>query len=189
MWIIYEVNFCAGFKQKNMRTVLPILSLAFTCFCFMACSGDDQSNGTDQNAPNTLESLLNPNASTATPTPAMSQSSNSLQDIWVLAMVNSEQKYDVNLVNNTPLLEFDSTKRSVSGHTGCNSLSGKLRIQGNKLLFDSLRLTSNQPCNDKGFEKKLVSSLKSGNTTYKIVNDTLRLSLGGAELLYRRIRR
>ena len=189
LWIIYELNFYAVFNQKNMRTVLTILSFVFICFCFIACSGDDQQNGTDQNAPNTLESLLNPNAGSTTSTPGTTQGSNSLQDIWVLAMINSEQKYDVNLVNNTPTLQIDTAKNTLSGHTGCNSLESKLRIQGNKLLFDSLRVTSNQSCKDKAFEKKMVSSFRSGNTTYKIVNDSLRLNLGGAELIYRRIRR
>ena len=172
-----------------MRTVLSILSFTFICFSIIGCSGDDQQNGTDQNAPNTLESLLNPNASSTATTPGTTQASNKLDDIWVLAMVNSEQKYEVNLVNNTPVLDIDSAKNTMSGHTGCNSLSGKLKVHGNRLVFDSLRMTSTQPCKDKGFEKKLVSSLKSGNTTYRIVNDTLHLSLGGAELIYRRIRR
>lgn len=173
-----------------MRTVLSIVSFSFIFFCFIACNGDEQQNGTDQNAPNTLESLINPNANSASAsTTATSASSNSLQDIWVLAMINSEQKYDVNFVNNTPVLDLDSAKHSLSGHTGCNSIAGKLKVQGNKLLFDSVRLTSRQPCNDKGFEKKLVSSLKGGNTTYKIANDTLYLNLTGAQLIYRRIRR
>lgn len=173
-----------------MRTVLSFLSFAVMCLCFIACSGDDQQNGTDQNAPNTLASLINPNAnSVAAPTTSASSGSNTLQDTWILAMINSEQKYEVNLVNNIPMLDLDSAKSSMSGHTGCNSLSGKLKVRGNKLVFDSLRVTSNQPCKDKGFEKKLVSSLRSGNTTYRITNDSLHLSIGGAELIYRRIRR
>ena len=173
-----------------MRTVLSILSFAFVCICFIACSGDDQQNGTDQNAPNTLASLINPNPnSAASTTTSAIPVLNTLQDTWILAMVNSEQKYEVNLVNNIPVLDIDSAKSSMSGHTGCNSMSGKLKVRGNKLVFDSLRLTSDQPCTDKGFEKKLISSFKSGNTTYKITNDTLHLSLGGAELVYRRIRR
>lgn len=174
-----------------MKTILPGLFFVFICFCFTACGGDDQQTGTDQTAPNTLTSLLNPdaNSASAVTTTTSTQSSNSLQDIWVLAMVNSEQKYEVNLVNNTPVLNLDSAKGNLSGHTGCNGLSGKLKVRGNKLLFENVELTSKQPCNDKGFEKKLISSFKGGTTTYKIANDSLFLSLGGAELIYRRIRR
>ncbi len=173
-----------------MRTVLSITSFLFLCFCFIACGSEEQQNGTNQNASNTLSTLLNPNAnSAAATTTSATPGLNTLQDIWVLAMINSEQKYEVNLVNNTPLLDLDSAKSRMTGYTGCNSLTGKLKVRGNKLVFDSLRLTSSQPCNDKGFEKKLVSSLKGGNTTYKIDNDTLHLSIGGAELIYRRIRR
>ena len=172
-----------------MRTILSILSFAFLFVFFVACKGDDQQNGTDQNAPNTLESLLNPNANSATAANT-STASTSLHDIWVLDSIHSSVKYDVNFVNNTPLLDLDTSKNILSGHTGCNSLSGKLKVRGNKLLFDSLQLTSKQPCNDKGFEKKLLSSFRGGNTTYKIANDTLYLNVGGgAEFIYRRIRR
>jgi len=172
-----------------MRTALSILSIVLTSFYFVAC-GDDEQNGTDQNAPNTLESLINPNANSATnPTTAAKVSSGSLQDLWVLSRINSKQNYNVNLASNVPTLELDTAKNSLSGHTGCNSLSGKLKIRGNKLLSDDVKLTSNQPCTDTGFEKKLISSFKSGNTTYKLVSDTLYLNVGGAEFVYRRISR
>jgi heat shock protein HslJ len=175
-----------------MRTVLSILSFVIISF-FVACNGDDQQNGTDQNAPNTLESLLNPNANSATPstsTNAMTSGSKGVNDIWVLAGVNSKEKYEVNLVNNTPMLTVDSIKSNITGHTGCNSIEGKIKIQGDKLVFNNVKLTSNQPCSDKGFEKKLLSSLKSGPLSYKIANDTMSLNVGGgAEFLFRRIRR
>ena len=174
-----------------MRTVLSIL--VFIAIGFAACNSDDQQNGTDQNAPNTLESLLNPNANSATPATsvnAMTAGSKSVNDIWVLAGVNSKEKYEVNLVNNTPMLTVDSVKSSITGHTGCNSIEGKIKIQADKLQFNDVKLTSNQPCKDKGFEKKLLSSFKSGPLSYKIVNDTMSLNVGGgSEFLFRRIRR
>ena len=172
-----------------MRTILSILLAGFMSLFIVACKGDDQQNGTDQNAPNTLESLLNPGANSAT-VASTATASTSLHDIWVLDSINSNVKYDVNLVNNTPVLDLDTAKHNLSGHTGCNSLTGKLKVRGNKLLCDSVQLTSRQPCNDKGFEKKLLSSLRAGNTTYKIANDKLYLNVGGgAEFIYRRIRR
>lgn len=161
-----------------------ILPLIIVCSCIVACkSADKEKQATDPNPTNTLESLITPDVSTQT-------SSGSLQDIWVLDSIISKEKYDVNLVNNTPVLDLDTVKNSLSGHTGCNSLSSKLKVQGNKLLFDSVQLTSNQPCSDKGFERKLLSILRSGNTTYKIVDDKLYVNVGaGSEFIYRRIRR
>ena len=135
-----------------MRTVLLILSVASLSICFIACNGDENQNGTDQNAPNTLASLLNPNANSATAT-STTTGSTSINDIWVLDSITSKVKYDVNFVNNTPLLDLDTAKNNMSGHTGCNSLSGKLKVKGNKLLFDSVKLTSNQPCSDKVSKK------------------------------------
>ena len=167
-----------------MITPKSILSLIIVCTCIVACkSADKETQVTDPNSTNTLESLITPGISTP-------DSSGSLHDIWVLDSINSKEKYNVNLVNNTPVLDIDTTKNRVSGHTGCNSLSSKLKVRSNKLVFDSLLLTSNQPCSDKGFERKLLSSLRSGNTTYKIVSDKLYLNVGGgSEFIYRRIRR
>jgi len=174
-----------------MSKVLFILPVIFISICFISCKGNDDENSTDATAPNTLESLLNPNANSATPassaTPA--PGSKSVNDIWVLAGVNSKEKYDVNLVNNTPMMTLDSAKNSVTGHTGCNSLEGKLKVQPDKLQFNDVKLTSNQPCQDKGFEKKLLSSFKRGPLAYKIVNDTMSLNAGSTEFLFRRIRR
>jgi heat shock protein HslJ len=80
-------------------------------------------------------------------------------------------------------------KNTITGHTGCNGLNGKLKVNGDKLLFDSLVLTK-QVCNDKGFEKKLVAGFKGGNTSYRILNDKLHLNVGpGSNLIFRRIRR
>lgn len=175
-----------------MRTVLSIFVIGLINLCFVGCKSGEDENSTDQNAPNTLESLINPNGNpaTATPTTAIKTAgSMSVNDIWVLAGVNSKEKYDVNLVNNTPMMTLDSAKNSVTGHTGCNSLEGKLKVQGDKLQFNDVKLTSQQPCKDKGFEKKLMSSFKSGPLAYKIVNDTMSLKASGAEFLFRRIRR
>ena len=173
-----------------MKAILSTSVFVLICFCFVAC-GDDEQNGTDQNAPNTLESLLNPNANSATATSSATPAgSMSLNDIWVLDSIHSNVKYNVNLVNNTPMLVLDTAKGTVTGHTGCNSIDGKLKVSGNKLLIDSLKLTSAQPCDDKGFEKKLLSSLRSRNTTFSISNDKLFLNVGpGADFIYRRIRR
>ena len=175
-----------------MRKLLLILPVIFISVCFISCKGNDEENSTDATAPNTLESLLNPNANSATPSSSTTQAtagSKSVNDIWVLAGVNSKEKYDVNLVNNTPMMTLDSAKNSVTGHTGCNSIEGKLKVQANKLQFNDVKLTSQQPCNDKGFEKKLLSSFKSGPLAYKIVNDTMSLNAGSTEFLFRRIRR
>lgn len=174
-----------------MRTISSILFFTIISLAFLACNSNDQQNGTDQNAPNTLESLINQNAnSTATTTTTLSTGSMGVNDIWVLAGVNSKEKYNVNLVNNTPMLDLDTAKSSFTGHTGCNSLKGKMKILGNKLVFSNVALTSDQPCIDQGFEKKLLSSFKSGPLAYKIANDTMALNGGGGtEFFFRRIRR
>jgi hypothetical protein len=64
-----------------------------------------------------------------------------------------------------------------------------VKVQGEKLIFDSLVVT-NQACKNKDFDKKLVNGFKSGKTTYKIVNGNLHLNVGsGTNLIFRKIRR
>ena len=81
------------------------------------------------------------------------------------------------------------TKKTISGHTGCNGINGKVKVEGEKLIFDGLVVTD-QTCKNKDFERKLVNGFKSGRTTYKILNGNLHLNVGsGTTLTLRKIRR
>ena len=146
-------------------------------------SGDEKQAGQDATNTNTAESpLLVP----ANPTQT---SSGTLQDIWVLDSINNKAPDSNQFSRGTPYFDLNLDKKTISGHTGCNGLNGKLKVQGERIKFDSL-VVAKEVCSDKGFEKKLVSGFRSGTTTYKIINDKLHLHVGaGSEFIFRRIRR
>jgi heat shock protein HslJ len=169
-----------------MQFVLKPSLFVLACFFIVACgqSGDKENQTTtDQNVTNTSESSL-----TVTPNVPTTSSTN-LQDIWVLDSINSKP-FDSSLFHSgTPFLDFNLDKKTVSGHSGCNGINGKLKVTKEKLIFDSLVITK-QTCNDKGFEKKLLKGLKSRNLGYKIINDELYLNIElGTVYTFRRIRR
>ena len=170
-----------------MRFILRLSTFVFVCFFVMACnqSGENEA-GSNQNA-------INTNTSTApliVPDPGQTTSTTqTIYDMWVLDSINNKVPDSNFFSYGTPYFDFKPDKRTISGHTGCNGINGKLKVQGEKLIFDSLVVT-NQLCKNKDFEKKLVNGFKSGRTTYKILNGNLHLNVGsGTNLILRKIRR
>lgn len=162
-----------------------ILSIMFVCSCVVACNESDKEKqaAENPNATSSLESLINPDTTIQT-------SSGSIQDIWVLDSINKRAPDSNFFAHGTPYFDFNLEKNTISGHTGCNGLNGKVKANGEKLIFDSLVLASKEVCKDKGFEKKLLTGFRSGNTRYQILNDKLYLNVGaGSEFIFRRIRR
>ena len=170
-----------------MRFILKLSTFLFVCFFVIACnqSGNNEA-GSNQNVINTNTSA----APLIVPDPAQTISiTQTIYDMWVLDSINKKVPDADFFSYGTPYFDFNLDKKTVSGHTGCNGINGKLKVQGEKLIFDSLVLT-NQPCKNKDFEKKLVNGFKSGRTTYKIVNGNLHLNVGaGTNLILRKIRR
>ena len=156
------------------------------CLTVMACNqSEDKEKQAEQN-PTTTNAAETPLVIPETPPQT---GSTNLQDIWVLDSINSKAPDSNYFAHGTPYFDFNVDKKTISGHTGCNALKGTLNVDGEKLKFDNLDV-SKEVCSDKGFEKKLVSGFKSGNTTYTILNDKLQLNAGSDFLLiFRRIRR
>lgn len=164
-----------SFKSK-------LSTFVFVSFFVIACNQSEENEaGSNQNALSTLLTPTDPVPTTAT-TPT-------IYDIWVLDSINNKVPDSNFFSHGTPYFDFNLEKKTMSGHTGCNGINGKLKVQGDKLSFDSLVVTA-QSCKNKDFEKKLVNGFKSGRTTYKIVNGNLHLNVGtGTNLILRKIRR
>ena len=165
-------------SRKTLCSLVVYFSLAA---CHQSENNETQATETST-ATSSLESLITPDVTQTT--------SGSIQDIWVLDSINKKAPDSNYFAHGTPYFDFNVDKNTITGHTGCNGLNGKLKVNGEKLTFDSLVLSSNEVCKDKGFEKNLLSGFRSGNTSYKILNDKLYLNVGkGSEFIFRRIRR
>ena len=168
--------------------MVKLSTFILACFFVIACnqSGENET-GSNQNAISTstaIPPLIAPGDAAQT-----SLTSPTIHDIWVLDSINNKVPDSNFFSYGTPFFDFNLDKKTMSGHTGCNGINGKLKAQGEKLIFDSLVVT-NQTCKSKDFEKKLVNGFKSGKMTYKLLNGNLHLNVGsGTTLILRRIRR
>jgi heat shock protein HslJ len=165
-----------------MSFILKLSTFVVVCFFVIACNqSDENASGSNQNAISTLMVPTDPGQTTPI--------TQTIYDLWVLDSINNKVPDSNFFSYGSPYFDFNEEKKTVSGHTGCNGINGKLKVQGEKLTFDSLVVT-NQACKNKDFEKKLVNGFKSGRTTYKILNGNLHLNVGaGTNLIFRKIRR
>ena len=165
-----------------MSFILKLSTFAFACFFMIACNQSDENEaGSNQNA---IAPLIVPNDTSQTPA-----TTPTLYEIWVLDSINNKAPDSNFFSHGSPYLDFNLEKKTLTGHTGCNGITGKLNVQGEKLIFDSLVVTS-QTCKNKDFERKFVNGFKSGKTTYRLLNDNLHLNIGsGTNLIFRKIRR
>ena len=171
-----------------MSFILKLSIFALVCFFVVACnqSGENEA-GSNQKAINTNTAenpLIIPTDAAQT-----TATTSTIYDIWVLDSINKIVPDSNFFSHGTPYFDFNLEKKTITGHTGCNGLTGKLNVQGEKLIFNSLVVTT-QTCKNKDFEKRLVNGFKSGRTTFKIVNGNLHLNVGnGTNLIFRKIRR
>ena len=143
-----------------MSSILKLSTVLLICFFIIACGqSEDKEAGSNQNATST-NTTENPLTIPANPIPTTS-TSQTIYAVWVLDSVNNK------LIDSTqfsgrgkPYFNFDLEKKSLAGFTGCGGINGKLKTQGEKLIFDSLVVT-NQDCKIKDFEKKLLLDLKA----------------------------
>src|SRR5262245_18836542 len=107
----------------SIKKSLPVI---LACILATACNESEDSQSTlTVTSTNTAESPL-------------PLSSNSLQDIWVLDSINNMAPDSNYFAHGTPYFDFNPDKGTVSGHTGCNGLNGKLNVDAGKIRVDSL---------------------------------------------------
>lgn len=81
-----------------------------------------------------------------------------------------------------PTLTFDAAKARVTGSTGCNSLSGSYRIQGDTILIEKVATTRRACMNGMDTEQPYVAALNQARQ-WKIAGDALTLSDGAGQAL------
>ena len=163
------------------------------CLSIAACdqSGDNEKQAEQTSTTtNVAETTTNVGETPlAIPDTSTQAPSTSLHDIWVLDSINNIAPDSNYFAHGTPYFDLNLDKKSITGHTGCNALSGKLNVEGANISFKNL-VIAKEACNDKDFEEKLLSGFRSGNTTYTIVNGRLHLNAGpDFSVVFRRIRR
>ena len=168
----------------NLKTFL----MASIIFCLAATSC---SNSDDNANPQTSTVTSTDTAPLAAPESGAAISTTTIYDMWVLDSINGKAPDSGYFTMGSPYFEIKAENNTISGFTGCNGISGKIKVADQRVTFDSLQVSS-QNCAGKGkdFERKLLTGFRSGKTIYSIQNEKLHLDVGGgSNFIFRKIRR
>ena len=64
-----------------------------------------------------------------------------INDIWILDFIEGVDYNPTPDSKNRPMIEIHSKDNKVTGNTGCNSLNGKVNINGNEIFFSDIITT------------------------------------------------
>jgi heat shock protein HslJ len=101
---------------------------------------------------------------------------NRLNDIWVLTLFGDRQLEAQDFRKGLPVLEFHLNDNRVVGNTGCNQISGNVRIRGKKITIGQLASTR-MACPNMAFEQEFLAAIS--NTSFQYSIDAGRLVLTG----------
>jgi heat shock protein HslJ len=108
-----------------------------------------------------------------------------LHDIWALESINGEDFVKNEQTINHPVIEIYLKEERVHGNAGCNTINGKVKVDGSNITFSEI-ITTEMACPG-DLEYKFLTALQSVDN-YKI--EKLRLFLYGGEeeqLVFRKI--
>ena len=108
-----------------------------------------------------------------------------LHDIWALESINGKEFVKDEQSRNHPLIEIYLEEERVHGNAGCNTINGKVKIDGNSIAFSKI-ITTEMACPG-DLEQRFLAALESIDN-YKIEKLRLFLYEGEAErLVFRKI--
>ena len=108
-----------------------------------------------------------------------------LHDIWALESINGEKFIKDNQTNNHPVIEIYLKEERIHGNAGCNTINGKVEVDGNKIAFSNI-ITTEMACPG-DIEQRFLSAIQSVDG-YKIEKLRLFLYEGEKErLVFRKI--
>jgi heat shock protein HslJ len=105
---------------------------------------------------------------------------NQLHDIWALESINGESFVMDDQTRNYPMIEIYVKEERVHGNTGCNTINGTIKIDGNKIKFSQMIATKMACPGD--LEYRLLSAFEVIDN-YKMKNLRLFLYEGEKEKL------
>jgi len=103
-----------------------------------------------------------------------------ISDIWILDFVEGVDYHPTPDSKNRPIIEIHLEDNKVTGNTGCNSMNGQVKVNGNEILFSDI-IATEKFC-EKSIESEFLIALGMVNN-YKIEKLKLHLYRDNEELL------
>jgi heat shock protein HslJ len=97
-----------------------------------------------------------------------------LYDIWALEMLKDDKIYPEDFSKGLPVLEINTHENLVTGHDGCNSLSGSIETHGNHIIFGDLMSTL-MACPEMELGSRFTQTLSGKKLRFEIKNNNLLL--------------
>ena len=97
-----------------------------------------------------------------------------LHDIWVLQMLNADKLIPKDFSRGLPVIEINLRENKVSGHDGCNGISGSIKTHGNHIIFGNLMSTL-MACPDMELSSRFTQALSGKKLRFDIVENNLLL--------------
>jgi len=108
-----------------------------------------------------------------------------LHDIWALELINGEKFVKNEQPVQHPVIEIYLEEERMHGNAGCNTISGKIEVDGSSIAFSKI-ITTEMACPG-DLEQRFLTALKMVDN-YKIEKLRLFLYEGEAErLVFRKI--
>ncbi len=106
---------------------------------------------------------------------------NNLVGKWLLEKIGNTAILPIEY-NKIPEFNIDIVEGTVSGNDGCNSIKGKIEVQGKRIQFYQL-LSTKMGCNKKSIEKIISAQIKEKIVSYYFKDGKLFLYLTDDSLL------
>lgn len=104
---------------------------------------------------------------------------------WKLQSINGQSIDTTGAPKGAPMLDFNLVENRVSGHTGCNSISGSLEVGKDTLEIGQI-ISTRMACANMDFEARFLESLDKKVIPFEIRGDNLILKTDIGELLFRK---
>ena len=104
-----------------------------------------------------------------------------INGLWQLLYINGIKVTKEQSGKELPQLEFKTTDNSLSGSTGCNRISGKIRVTPYLVDFENLAATR-MFCDNAKFETPLLQLLR-GSLSYTLANEELIFTKEGKQVM------
>ncbi|HQR91924.1 MAG: hypothetical protein B7Y15_07715 [Bacteroidetes bacterium 24-39-8] len=104
-----------------------------------------------------------------------------INGLWQLLYVNGTKVTKEQSGKEIPQLEFKTADNSLTGTTGCNRITGKIRVTNYLVDFENLAATR-MSCSNAVFETPLLQLLR-GSLSYTLENEELIFTKEGKQVL------
>ena len=101
-----------------------------------------------------------------------------LYQTWVLEYIDNEQQFALNYTKGIPYFKIDLIKNKITGFDGSNSLSSKIEVKGNRILFGRLTNTSYNSLQSAALINQFISNhlvdyfFREDKLVFQLANDT-----------------